>query len=154
MTLVVNWVHLFRLTALAVAAVALPAGPAFPPAELARAGPPMTFGPAPDPPLETPSPVLAFRTAPVIEEIDRTRRAHVQEGVASWYHHRAGTCAHRTLPKGTVVQVTNLADGRGATCRVADRGPYVDGRVIDLDHSVFAAIAPPSSGVVRVRLEW
>lgn len=77
-----------------------------------------------------------------------------QEGEASWYRFRRGTCAHRSLPKGTVVTVTNLATGRSATCRVADRGPYVTGRVIDLDRSVFVAIAPSSSGVVTVRLEW
>jgi rare lipoprotein A len=77
-----------------------------------------------------------------------------QEGGASWYHNRPGTCAHRTLPKGTVVKVTNLATGQSATCTVADRGPFVAGRIIDLDRSVFLAIAGPNQGVVRVRIEW
>ena len=77
-----------------------------------------------------------------------------QEGGASWYRHKPGTCAHRTLPKGTVVQVTNLANGESANCTVADRGPFVAGRIIDLDHSVFAAIADPGQGVIRVRIEW
>lgn len=78
-----------------------------------------------------------------------------QEGGASWYRYKAGTCAHRTLPKGTVVEVTNLASGRTATCTVADRGPFIAGRIIDLDHSVFMAIADsPGQGVVRVRIEW
>ncbi len=80
-------------------------------------------------------------------------RGH-QVGGASWYQFRPGTCAHRTLPKGTVVTVTNRANGRSAICRVADRGPYIDGRIIDLDHSVFSAIAPVSAGVIQVRLEW
>jgi resuscitation-promoting factor RpfB len=77
-----------------------------------------------------------------------------QEGGASWYHYKPGTCAHRTLPKGTVVKVTNLATGQTATCTVADRGPFVAGRIIDLDRSVFMAIASGNQGVVRVRIEW
>jgi hypothetical protein len=77
-----------------------------------------------------------------------------QEGGASWYHYKPGTCAHRTLPKGTVVKVINLATGQTATCTVADRGPFVAGRIIDLDRSVFLAIAGPNQGVVRVRIEW
>lgn len=78
-----------------------------------------------------------------------------QEGGASWYRYKPGTCAHRTLPKGTVVRVTNLASGKTATCTVADRGPFIAGRIIDLDHSVFLAVADsPGQGVVRVRIEW
>jgi hypothetical protein len=78
-----------------------------------------------------------------------------QEGGASWYRYKAGTCAHRTLPKGTAVLVTNLRSGRTAPCTVADRGPFIAGRIIDLDHSVFMAIADsPGQGVVRVRIEW
>ncbi len=78
-----------------------------------------------------------------------------QEGDASWYRYKAGTCAHRTLPKGTVVKVTNARSGRTAQCTVADRGPFIAGRIIDLDHSVFMAIADsPGQGVLRVRIEW
>ena len=77
-----------------------------------------------------------------------------QEGGASWYHYKPGTCAHRTLPKGTVVKVTNLATGQSATCTVADRGPFVAGRIIDLDRSVFLAVTTGREGVVRVRIEW
>jgi len=78
-----------------------------------------------------------------------------QEGGASWYHYKAGTCAHRSLPKGTVLTVTNLDNGKTVTCTVADRGPFVGGRIIDLDRSVFIAIAEsPGQGVLRVRIEW
>ena len=78
-----------------------------------------------------------------------------QEGKASWYHHKPGTCAHRTLPKGTVVKVTNLKNGKTANCTVADRGPFVAGRVIDLERGVFMSIADsPGQGVIRVRIEW
>jgi len=78
-----------------------------------------------------------------------------QEGGASWYRYKPGTCAHRTLPKGTVVKVTNLENGQSVNCTVADRGPFVGGRIIDLDRSVFMAIADsPGQGVLRVRIEW
>jgi hypothetical protein len=78
-----------------------------------------------------------------------------QEGGASWYRYKPGTCAHRTLPKGTVVKVTNLATGQSANCTVADRGPFIAGRIIDLDRSVFLAIAEsPGQGVLRVRITW
>ncbi|HVW31334.1 MAG TPA: G5 domain-containing protein [Acidimicrobiia bacterium] len=78
-----------------------------------------------------------------------------QMGGASWYRYKPGTCAHRTLPKGTVVKVTNLDNGQTTTCTVADRGPFVAGRIIDLDRSVFMAIASsPGQGVMRVRIEW
>jgi rare lipoprotein A len=78
-----------------------------------------------------------------------------QEGKASWYDEApAGTCAHRTIPKGTIVTVINVANGKRTTCKVADRGPYVDGWIIDLAKSTFAEIAPTSSGVINVRIEW
>jgi rare lipoprotein A len=82
-------------------------------------------------------------------------RSGQQEGGASWYRYKTGTCAHRTLPKGTVVKVTNLKTGKAANCTVADRGPFIKGRIIDLDRSVFLAIAEsPGQGVIQVRIEW
>ena len=83
-----------------------------------------------------------------------TRPPNQQTGKASWYQTDDGTCAHRTLPFGTVVKVTNLANGLSTTCRVADRGPYVDGRIIDLDREDFDRIASSSTGVIDVRIEW
>ena len=77
-----------------------------------------------------------------------------QTGKASWYDHQAGTCAHRTLAFGTILKVTNLANGKSTTCRVADRGPYIDGRVVDLDRTVFSQLASTSQGVIDVRIEW
>lgn len=79
---------------------------------------------------------------------------NAEEGGASWYRYIEGTCAHRTLPKGTVVTVTNLATGTSTVCTVADRGPYIDGRIIDLDATVFDDLAPLSSGVIDVRITW
>jgi hypothetical protein len=78
-----------------------------------------------------------------------------RQGGASWYRYKPGTCAHRTLRKGTVVKVTNLKTGQSANCTVADRGPFIAGRIIDLDRSVFLAIAEsPGQGVLQVRIEW
>jgi rare lipoprotein A len=78
-----------------------------------------------------------------------------QTGQASWYRAAPyGVCAHRTLPMGTVVRVTNLANGRSTSCRVGDRGPFVRGWIIDLARGTFAELAPPSTGVISVRIEW
>lgn len=78
-----------------------------------------------------------------------------QTGKASWYAQAPdGTCAHQTLPMGTIVKVTNTANGKSTTCRVADRGPYHDGWIIDLAESTFAQLAPTSTGVISVRIEW
>ena len=82
------------------------------------------------------------------------RPANSETGDATWYDAPAGTCAHRTLPFGTVVKVINQANGASTTCRVEDRGPYVDGVVIDLSQDTFAAIADPSQGRISVRIEW
>jgi rare lipoprotein A (peptidoglycan hydrolase) len=78
-----------------------------------------------------------------------------QEGGASYHQYAdASTCAHRTLPFGTVLTVTNLANGKKTTCVVNDRGPYVDGRIVDLSQERFAAIASISDGVIRVAIDW
>jgi rare lipoprotein A len=58
------------------------------------------------------------------------------------------------LPKGTVVRVVNIATGQETACRVADRGPFLDGRVVDLDVDVFVQIAGRSQGVIDVRIFW
>jgi rare lipoprotein A len=83
-----------------------------------------------------------------------TAPQNVEEGTASWYDYRPGECAHKTIPKGTVVTVTNLATGAHTTCVVTDRGPYDGGRIIDLDKGTFAKIADPSQGVIEVRITW
>ena len=78
-----------------------------------------------------------------------------QEGGAS-YHEYADprTCAHKSLPKGTALKVTNLGNGKTTTCVVNDRGPYVEGRILDLSTVAFGEIANLSDGVIRVAIEW
>ena len=90
----------------------------------------------------------------------------VTEGVASWYGRRfhgrktasgerfnqqALTCAHRTLPFGTRVRVTNIETGEQVIVRVNDRGPYAHHRIIDLSSAAADSIS--MAGCSRVRVE-
>ncbi|MBZ5729311.1 MAG: septal ring lytic transglycosylase RlpA family protein [Acidobacteriia bacterium] len=93
---------------------------------------------------------------------------YTETGVASWYGHpyhgrRAAdgeiydmetmVAAHRTLPFDTWVRVVNLSNDKTVEVRVIDRGPFVDGRIIDLSHAAARAIELIGPGVARVRLE-
>jgi len=92
----------------------------------------------------------------------------VTTGQASWYGPgffgnrtasgevlRPGTltAAHRTLPFGTLVRVTNLWNGRSAVVRINDRGPFHHHRVIDLAHGAARQLGLTASGIANVRLE-
>lgn len=77
-----------------------------------------------------------------------------QTGTASWYSMPGLMAAHKTLPFGTLVKVTNLDNGKSVTVTIRDRGPYVDGRIIDLSDTAFKQIAPIGRGVANVRIEW
>lgn len=94
--------------------------------------------------------------------------AFEQTGKASWYgpgfHGRktasgarfnqyALTAAHRTLPLGTEVKVTNLETGRTIMVRINDRGPYVDGRIIDLSKRAAVELGMEDAGVAPVKVE-
>jgi rare lipoprotein A len=63
------------------------------------------------------------------------------------------TAAHRMLPLGTRVRVTNVANGRSVVVRINDRGPFVAGRIIDLSQAAAREIGALGAGVVTVRLE-
>ena len=63
------------------------------------------------------------------------------------------TAAHRTLPFGTKVRVTNLWNGRKAVVRINDRGPFAGDRVIDLAHGAARELGLMGSGIAEVRLE-
>jgi rare lipoprotein A len=87
-----------------------------------------------------------------------------QTGVASYYKHgrrtangerfnpMGYTAAHRTLPFGTRVLVTNLKTGRSVIVRINDRGPFARGRVIDLSLGAAQVMGMTRSGVARVRV--
>jgi rare lipoprotein A (peptidoglycan hydrolase) len=80
--------------------------------------------------------------------------AHSETGGASWYQAPDGTCANNDAPMGTVVTVTDLATGRSVTCQVTSRGPFANGRIIDLAQSTFSRLAPSAYGVIQVRVTW
>ena len=63
------------------------------------------------------------------------------------------TAAHRTLPFGTKVRVTNLWNGRSTVVRINDRGPFYGQRVIDLAHGAANQLGLIASGIAQVRLE-
>ncbi|MBA3916117.1 MAG: septal ring lytic transglycosylase RlpA family protein [Acidobacteriales bacterium] len=63
------------------------------------------------------------------------------------------TAAHRELPLGTLVKVTNLHNGKVVVVRVNDRGPMIPGRIIDLSYSAASALNFRSKGVQRVRID-
>ena len=65
----------------------------------------------------------------------------------------AFTAAHRTLPMGSLVVVTNLNTGQWAAMRISDRGPFVEGRIVDLTVASAKATGVYRAGVVRVRLD-
>ena len=63
------------------------------------------------------------------------------------------TAAHKTLPFGTKVKVTNQSNGKSVVVRINDRGPYVKGRVIDLSTAAFSSIEDIGKGVTSVKIE-
>ena len=69
------------------------------------------------------------------------------------YHHQRYTAAHRTLPFGTKVRVTNIKNGKSVVVTINDRGPFIKGRILDLSRSAFNRIASMSSGVIEVKME-
>lgn len=92
----------------------------------------------------------------------------IETGLASWYGHpyhgrpaadgeiydmEAMVAAHRTLPFNTWVRVENLANAKSVDVRIIDRGPFVDGRVIDLSHAAARSLGLLGPGVGPVRIE-
>lgn len=68
-------------------------------------------------------------------------------------HHDSLTCAHRTLPFGTMLRVKNPANGRQVVVRVTDRGPFVRGRIIDLSWRAAKELGIIAQGVAMVEVE-
>ncbi|MCO5247366.1 MAG: septal ring lytic transglycosylase RlpA family protein [Chitinophagales bacterium] len=69
------------------------------------------------------------------------------------YSHNKMTCAHRSLPFGTLLKVTNLNNNKSVVVTVNDRGPYAKGRVVDLSKSAAESINMVKSGVAKVLVE-
>jgi rare lipoprotein A (peptidoglycan hydrolase) len=107
----------------------------------------------------------AISSAPDAERTAAVRSA--QSGMASYYGNESGsqtasgarfnaagmTAAHRTLPFGTKVRVTNKSNGRSVVVTINDRGPFVGGRIIDLSTGAAGVIGMMGAGVAPVTLE-
>ena len=93
---------------------------------------------------------------------------HTETGVAAWYgsqfqgrptasgerfDQNAMTAAHKRLPFGTVVQVTHLENQKTVRVRINDRGPFTEGRIIDLSHGAAEKLDMISTGLAKVRIE-
>ena len=104
-----------------------------------------------------------------VRYVPRDDRSYDRTGMASWYgkafHGRTTasgrkfnmyemTAAHPTLPTGTQVKVTNLANGRSAIVVVTDRGPFTKGRIIDLSWAAADYLGFVDSGTARVRVTY
>jgi rare lipoprotein A len=63
------------------------------------------------------------------------------------------TCAHKTLPFGTLLKIINPIDGRFVIVEVIDRGPYIKKRVVDLSRSAFLKIGSLEKGILNVEIE-
>ena len=114
-------------------------------------------------------PLPALPPSPVETKTDGSSKLiEVVQGAASWYgpgfygrttangeRFRKGTltAAHRTLPFGTKVRVTNLSNGRSVVVRINDRGPFKYHRVIDLAHGAASQLQMMQAGEVPVKLE-
>jgi rare lipoprotein A len=130
-----------------------------PPVAVPEPAPQPNAAPHPSAPSVQPSPT---RSAPFIPGI------YVEEGTASWYgipfHGRRAAngemfdmntlvAAHRTLPFGSILRVTNLNNGKQIEVRVIDRGPFVGDRILDLARAAAAGIDMIGTGTAPVRIE-
>jgi rare lipoprotein A len=101
---------------------------------------------------------LAHRTARTARREGSARHeasasADGSVGVASYYGAAGLTAAHRSLPMGTRVRVTNTENGRSVVVRINDRGPFIRGRSIDLSNSAAQAVGMTDAGLAKVRME-
>jgi rare lipoprotein A len=111
---------------------------------------------------EDPEPVTA---EPAADTKPAPGRREAMHGLASYYwqgtktasgerfNKSEMTAAHRTLPFGTRVRVTSLETGRSVTVRINDRGPYVDGRIVDISRAAAESIGMIERGVTKVKLD-
>jgi len=127
--------------------------------------------PAPPPSIPATTPVPEPDPEPAEPEISvppDAKPLYTETGIASWYgppyHNRlasngqiydmhAMTAAHRTLPLNSIVRVTNLRTGRSTLVRITDRGPFIEGRILDLSLAAAKAIDVWRAGLAPVKLE-
>jgi rare lipoprotein A len=126
---------------------------------------------SPAPPARSASVAITRRSAAARRKQTRVTAASpatasdASVGLASFYRHGARTAngetfnpteltaAHRTLPFGTRLRVTNVATGQSVTVRINDRGPFIPGRVVDVSHSAAEALGLVDRGITKVKLD-
>ncbi len=127
--------------------------------------PPTHTFPREIPPIaKVPSPPETEQAPPAISQ-----PTMMETGLASWYgpkfhgkltasgevfNQEKFTAAHQTLPWGSRVKVTNLANGKSVDVRINDRGPFGKGRIIDLSRAAARALGMVGQGITTVRVEW
>jgi len=139
-----------------------------PRASIPPAPPPTGTAPAGEPPAKAEAGKVPEAAPPELEIPAEAKPVFVETGIASWYgppyHNRRGsngevydmhamTAAHRTLPLGSIVRVVNLETKASAVVRITDRGPFIEGRVIDLSKAAAEKIGMIQKGTTEVRLE-
>jgi rare lipoprotein A len=137
--------------------VAVPAAP-----------PPTGTAPAGETASEAAKAEIPKAPPPEVEVPEDAKPLFVETGIASWYgapyHNRRGsngevydmhamTAAHRTLPLGSIVRVVNVDTKASALVRITDRGPFIEGRVIDLSKAAAEKVGMIQKGTAEVRLE-
>jgi rare lipoprotein A len=115
-----------------------------------------------------PVPTQPGTAKPTIKKSPSVQAKLPQTGKASWYgpQHQGKrtasgeifdqalfTAAHQTLPFGTKIKVTNLANGKSVEVKINDRGPFIDNRIIDLSLAAAKALEMTQTGTAKVRLE-
>jgi rare lipoprotein A len=121
-------------------------------------------------PREIP-PIAKVPSAPETEQAPPAplQPTMMETGLASWYgpkfhgkltasgevfNQEKFTAAHQTLPWGSRVKVTNLANGKSVDVRINDRGPFGKGRIIDVSRAAARALGMMGQGLTTVRVEW
>jgi rare lipoprotein A len=108
---------------------------------------------------------VAKKHTPFASNKSAAEKLPASDGIASFYTEGTKTAsgekfdtheltaAHRTLPFGTRLRVTNVATGQSVTVRVNDRGPFVPGRVVDVSHSAAETLGMVEGGIAKVKLD-
>ena len=111
---------------------------------------------------------LSIENEKMVDEIMERTATKISTGVVSWYgdkfHGRKTasgerydkhelTAAHKSLPFGTKVKVTNIRNGKSLVVEINDRGPYAKSRVLDLSQAAFSEIGHTNTGVMQVEYE-
>ena len=138
-----------------------------PPQVSQQAPPPITRRPITQPSTSSTNASTHPAAPPALDDTSGPP-VYTETGLASWYgpnyNRRAAadgtvydqdgmTAAHRTLPMGSTVRVTNLATGQQVYVRITDRGPFAPGRILDLSVGAAKAVGVYRAGVARVRIE-